>query len=188
MANPLLERVQPAELAERGQVIEFKGCVGDFERLTGIAEADFAALGEQTRPRGWRSAPVSARLEFAWLDVRKAFPAVTGRIRAEMPAICQRCLEPFRMPVETALSVLFVGEDADGGVTEMPDFETWALQGDLVNLQDVVEESIVMALPLAPLHEAADKCGPLAGEIPAGETDTARPFADLRSQMEKANK
>ena len=160
MANPLLERMSPAELAERAQVIEFKGCIGDFERLVGIVEADFAALEAEFRPRDWRLAPVTGRLEFAWQDMRKEFPAATGRLNAEMPAICQRCLEPFRMPLDVSLRTIFVS--ADAAMTDLPEVEVWELQEEVLRLQDLVEESIVMALPLAPLHDTAGQCGPLA--------------------------
>jgi uncharacterized protein len=188
MGNPILERVLPAELADRGQIIEFKGDIGSFERLMGIAEADFAALEAKNQPRDWRTAPVEASLEFAWTDARKALPAATGRFRVEMPVVCQRCLEPFRMRVQSPLRLLFTSGEEPGDSADTPDYEAWELEADSISLQDVLEESIVMALPLAPVHEKAAECGPLAGDIPAGEADTIRPFADLKLQMEKANK
>ena len=51
MANPLLDRALPEELADRRQVFELKGKIEDFPRLVEIVEADL----EMQRPR--RSAP-----------------------------------------------------------------------------------------------------------------------------------
>ena len=59
--------------------------------------------------------------------------------------------------------------------------------GEAIRLMDVVEESVVMALPLAPLHASTSDCGALAEQIAGSATDTVRPFADLRAQMDKMN-
>ena len=187
MANPLLESVQPAELASREQVIEFKGKVGDFERLCGIVEADLAALEAADRPRGWKNRPVTGRLAFRWLDARQAYPAAEGSLSASLAAVCQRCLDGFEMPLASSFSILFTNEpEAAESVEDTPGYESWALDNDVVRLKDVVEESLIMALPLAPVHRSPEECGDLAAGMPTEETETVRPFADLRAQMDEA--
>ena len=188
MANPLLERALPAELAERGQVFEFEGKVGDFERLSAIVEAELAALDEPPRSLDWAQKPVFVRLEFSWLDAERRVPAMAGSASLVLGAVCQRCLEPFEMPLAAAFRVLFANEETDDAALDAPGFETWVLDDGRVRLQDVVEESLVMALPLAPVHTAADDCGPLARSMAAATPETVRPFADLRAQMKKAGK
>jgi uncharacterized metal-binding protein YceD (DUF177 family) len=188
MANPLLERVLPAELAERCQVIEFEGKVGDFDRLKSIVSADLEAIDERARPRGWARNPVSVRLEFRWLDADRRLPAAAGSVSTRLRAVCQRCLEPFEMPVDIEFSILFATAASGDAVIDAPGFETWELDGDAVRLLDVVEESLVMALPLAPVHGSADDCGPLAGRIADRAAQSVRPFADLRARLEKAEK
>ena len=188
MANPLLDRVLPAELAERAQVIDIKGKVGDFERLTSIIERDLGALESDQSPRAWRDAEVSVSLEFRWLDARRALPAARGHVSAEIATVCQRCLEGFRLAVAAPVNAIFVRPGGEATADGAPDAETWELDDDMLSLAELVEESLVMALPLAPLHASADDCGPLAGSIPATGPDVVRPFADLKAQMEKANK
>ena len=187
MANPLLDRVLPAELAERRQVIEFEGKVGDFERLVSIVDADLAALEAPVRPKLRAEKPVSARLAFSWLDADRRVPSLEGRAKTVLSAVCQRCLEPFEMPVDTTFNILFCDEAQDGAELEAPGFESWVLDEGRARLHDIVEESLVMALPLAPVHRAATDCGPLAGSLAMAETETTRPFADLRAQMKKAD-
>jgi uncharacterized protein len=187
MANPLLERALPAELAERGQVIEFKGSVGQFERLNAVVEADLAALDRSARLPDPVEMPVSVRLEFSWLDAERRVPAMSGSASLVLGAVCQRCLEPFEMPVETSFGMLFADDESDDAALDAPGFETWMLDDGGIRVQDVVEESLVMALPLAPVHKTPGDCGSLAGKLAAAAPETVRAFADLRAQMNKAD-
>lgn len=189
MANPLSDRVQPKELATRGQCIEFKGKVSDFERLAEIVEADLAALSAELRPRGWRAAPVAIRLEFAWAGGPQQIPAINGRIIAKIPAVCQRCLEAFELELDSSVRMLLAGPDAEPGETpDLAEFEVWELDEETLRPLDIVEESLVMAMPLAPTHDFDESCVALANELVESGPDTARPFADLKSRMEKSNK
>jgi uncharacterized metal-binding protein YceD (DUF177 family) len=193
MVNPLLDRVPLAELANRVQLIEYKGNVGDFERLAGIVEADLAMLGKADRPREWRAAPVETRLEFAWVDARQTQAFAKGRIAARLAVVCQRCLAAFELPLETSFSILFqVPGEGASKLADLANFDVWELETDTVRPIDFVEELLIMALPLAPTHGADDTCHRLADSnadnIAGNSPEAVRPFADLKSQMEKLNK
>jgi len=182
MANPLLDRVRPAELADRGQVVEYQGVVGDFGRLVEIVEGELAALAESECPRGWRQRPVAVRLAFRWLDARRDYPAIDGSVAAPLAAVCQRCLEGFELPLATTFSILFADDDAADAT---PGYECYPLDDGTVRLLDLVEESLVMAMPLAPVHASANACGMLAAQMPTVGDDSVKPFAGLREQMDK---
>jgi uncharacterized protein len=186
MANPLLDRVLPIESADRSQVIEFKGKVGDFKRLSGIVEDDLGGLEPAQRPEKWRDGPVQTRLEFGWVDAGGELPAVEGRIDAGLTLVCQRCLEAFQMPVKTSFRMVFTAPDGDTG--SLSGYDSWELEEDTVRPMDVVEEVLVMALPLAPVHGSIEDCGPLARRIADDEPDTVKPFADLRTQLDELKK
>jgi len=185
MANPLLDRVLPEKLAERGQVFEFEGKVEDFRRLIEIVEADLKSVAVQIRPREWRAAPVNIRLGFGWADARREIPTLEGEISTDIVAVCQRCLEPFELPLRTTLKMLLL-KTADA--TSLQDeFEIWEVEGDEIRPLDIVEEALIMALPLSAVHPSRDLCGPLAENVTDENKETVRPFADLRSQMNKSN-
>ncbi|MDH4073594.1 MAG: DUF177 domain-containing protein [Gammaproteobacteria bacterium] len=185
MANPLLDRVRPAELADRGQVIEIKGFVGEFERLEQIVESDLAALEKDERPRDWRLRPVAGRITFRWLDARRTYPAAEGSLTAALAAVCQRCLEAFEMPLAASFSILFADGDDGDAAEAAPGYEYYELDDGVLLLNDVVEELLVMAMPLAPVHATREKCGALAAKLPAEKAETVRPFADLRAQIDR---
>lgn len=184
MANPLFARILPKEAAALGQLIECKGEVGEFERLVEIVEADIAALSAELQPQNWRAASVDIRLEFAWADGLEGIPAIYGRAAAQLPAVCQRCLQVFDLSLDTAVSMLLVtpAESAD-----VDRFELWELADETCRVLDIVAEALVMAMPLAPTHEPGESCAGMTIEKTDSGPETVRPFADLRSQLEKMN-
>ncbi len=185
MANPLLDRVPPEELADRSQVFELKGKIHDFRRLIEIVEADLASVSAERRPREWQAAPVNIRLGFAWADSRREIPALEGEISTDIAAVCQRCLEPFDLPLKTTLKMLLL-KSVDA-TTVQDEFEIWEVEGDEVRPLDIVEEALIMALPLSAVHQSRDLCGPLADNVTGENKETVTPFADLRSRMNKSN-
>jgi len=189
MANPLLENVLPAELADRNQVIDVKGEIGNFARLVEIVEAELRAADETAALRDWRHRPVDVALRFGWVDQERTRPRVVGTIRARMPLVCQRCLQHFEYPLEVPVNLVFIrAQDVADDDGEEAGDEVWELDGDTVRLADIVEEALIMSLPLAAMHESRQDCGPLAEKIGGGEKAATRPFQDLRSQMERAKK
>lgn len=184
MGNPLLDRASPRELAERGQVIEKEEKLELFPRLTEAVAADLQTLSAERRPRKWRQAPVAIRLAFGWADDRARWTGLTGSVAARLPAVCQRCLEPLTLSLEQAFRFLLVGPDAPAMPLEGDEaFEAWEIDGPVVRPADIVEEVLIMAMPLAAMHADSADCGPLAGRLTDAAGDTVQPFADLRARM-----
>lgn len=185
MANPLLDRSLPQELAARGQALELKGKIGDFRRLIEIVDADLGSLPAASRPRAWRQTPVDIRLGFGWADSRREIPALEGEVSTEITAVCQRCLEPFELPIRTRLKLLLI--DSSQSTAAQGDFEVWEIEGDAIRPIEIVEEALIMALPLSVMHQSREQCGPLADKVTGESKDTARPFVDLRSLLNKTD-
>ena len=186
MANPLLDRWSPRELAERGQVIEKEEYLELFPRMTDVVALDLTRVPEAYRPAQWRQEPVAIRLAFGWADSRRQLPQLTGSVSVQVAAVCQRCLEPFALTLTQELRFLLA--EPGSPVVESSGFETWELDEAMVRPLDIVDEVLVMALPLSARHADRAECGSLATLL-AGDSDTgngddkARPFADLRSLM-----
>lgn len=182
MGNPLKDRVPPAELAESGQIIDLKEDLSSFERLVGIVEDDFRANAEGKLPTNWRQLPVAIRLRFEWADVQREYPAVEGSVSATMPAVCQRCLLPFDLSLNVPLKLLFAVGDAATGAGEH--YEVWELDEPGVSPLEIVEEALIMAMPLAALHGVGTTCGAMDETAGAGNRELVRPFADLKSLLQ----
>ena len=182
MGNPLRVRRPVAELAAKGQVIEIAEKIGNFRQLARIVEADLATLDPDKIPDGWRDSVVTGRLAFGFADAQMQVASLEGEVNVTLDAVCQRCLEPFRLALSVELRLL--PTTAGEGVATATDFELWELDEELICPAEIVEEMLIMAMPLSAMHETADACG---GYEPADEQveQTTRPFAALRAQLEQ---
>jgi len=182
MANPLRDRRTAAEWAADRQVIEIEEKLSSFERLASIVEEDLAALDADKMPLDWRDSIVTGELVFGFADAQQKVPAVRCRLTATVGAVCQRCLELFQLPLESESSLLLLAlnEMAEG----YEDYEVWELEENSLRPQDIVEELLIMALPLSARHVDSASCRALSAAADEQEKMT-KPFAALRSQMLK---
>lgn len=154
--------------------------------LAGIVEADLAALEPARIPTAWREAEVSGRLTFGFVDASGRVPIVSGCATARIDAVCQRCLEPFQLEISTEPKLLLL--DTEQQVDGYDAFEVWELDAPAFRPQDIVEELLIMAMPFSAMHGRMAECKAFAPAKPpdAGVvTELKRPFAHLRSQMER---
>jgi len=92
---------------------------------------------------------------------------VSGQARAELEGECVRCLEPISDEVEVRFQELYCYEDQDVDPDE--ELEVSMLQDDLVDLEPLLRESVVLALPFQPLCQ--DDCPGLCTECGARLAD-----------------
>lgn len=94
-------------------------------------------------------------------------PMIDGRLAAALLLECQRCMQPmlFRLdhPFHLALSA-FPGDVR----AEEEGLEVWLVEDERLFIQDVVEDEILLALPLVAKH---DQCEPLTVGFDAPAAD-----------------
>ena len=122
-------------------------------------------------------------------------------LRGQLELICQRCMGPMPLPIETSSPVLLVESEADAEAAPV-EWETYLAAEGRLSLAALAAEELLLALPVVPLHadgsgckvvgrqsadqpappqRAAEPAPPLAG---AAEQATTRPFADLRALLD----
>ena len=79
---------------------------------------------------------------------------VTGTAYASLAGECARCLEPISDDIEVSFQELYVYEDH--ALPEAEDDEVSTLQDDLVDLEPLLRDAVVLALPFQPLCQ--DDC------------------------------
>lgn len=106
----------------------------------------------------------------ATLEAIEGAVTLSGTLTAPWTGECRRCLDPVVGTLEVVLSEVFEPHPVEG--------ETYPIEGDEVDLEPVVRDGILLALPLAPLCRP-DCAGPAPEEFPAlvdaEETDEAPP-------------
>jgi uncharacterized protein len=102
-------------------------------------------------------------------------------LQAQVPQTCQRCLAPYAQPVAVDRWFRFVADEATA-LTEDDDAEEDLLVFQpRFDLHALVEDELLLALPLVPMHEQCPTPVRLqAGDIEASADDgKPNPFAAL---------
>jgi uncharacterized protein len=123
-------------------------------------------------------------------DGRIGFERVQGACVAEIAVsarvslTCQRCLGPVDYPLRCASRVAMVGDgvEADRAPAGL---ETILAPERRISVRELVEEELLLALPIVPLHEDAD-CARAPG-VPSGGRVTGgqRPFERLDELLKR---
>jgi len=103
------------------------------------------------------------------------------RARTVLCLSCQRCLQPVAVELDVAPTLRFVRDEAEAErLDEESDEDVLALSSTL-DLHELVEDELILALPLVPRHERCPQPLPLsASELDdAGADDAAGAFAGL---------
>ncbi len=93
---------------------------------------------------------------------------VTGTAEAALEGECVRCLEAIQDRTEVRFQELYVYDDEEQLETDEDD-ETSRLEGDLLDLEPVLRDAVVLALPFQPLCQ--DDCPGLCADCGARLAD-----------------
>jgi uncharacterized protein len=179
------------ELARKGDSQAFRLSAADLARLSACIVRTDRVQTDGVRTDGGRNAAEQDGAELA-AGVRfdigpDGFPrvgfSVTGSLRLE----CQRCLEPVAWPVriETCLTVL--ESDEQTALLASP-LDSVVTDVDGLDLIEVIEDEILAALPMVPVHRDESACRQASRSFIDRDSDSVieaesmhRPFADLAS-------
>ena len=134
--------------------------------------APLARLREWAAEEGGR---INGRLVFARDEQGRA--VMEGHAEAALPLLCQRCAGVFLFEVRADWRRVFVRSKADEHDLAETAVDVCYHDGPL-DVADVVEEELMLALPMAPRHP--EECEPILRPI-AG----AHPFAGLAGLLKR---
>ena len=156
-----------------------------FKRLTDVAVS--------TQPH------VIIKLQFAKLDQR---PTIHGEMQAEVELVCQRCMRNMQYPLHETFELMLIEKEAE--LASVPEtHEPWIANALHLNALELVEEQLLLALPLIAKHadesdcvqnsdatalssSQLDKPTSLSSVSDAdGASDVRRPFGNLRDLLRK---
>jgi uncharacterized protein len=168
-------RLDVAAFAKEGATLEGRWPLGRFDRVLASEPAEAAKHEVHEvawRARGERRAPRAGEPQ-TWLHLH-----ATTRV----PLECQRCLKPVVVPVQIERSFLFVhGEDAAAQLDAAGEDDVLAITRAL-DLRELIEDEILLALPIVPRHEVCPDplVAPAEGDAAGDAVAPApHPFAAL---------
>lgn len=177
--NP--QRLDLAELARAHGTLEGEQALGSFTRLQqpGEPEAEAAAALHWHAQAAYR--PVRGGQPELWLHLT---------LNTTVLRTCQRCLQPVALPMAVERDFLFAPTEAQAQAwdAERDDADVLVLSPSF-NLLELLEDELLLALPLVPRHDACPQplVAPMGeptvqGEGPESSSEGAErdnPFAIL---------
>ena len=133
--------VDPIKMAVQG--VSFEGVVAS-DQLTELAKAIVSTEG-----------PVIAELQF-YCD-GSGHRVVSGKITAQVWLACQRCLQNMGQRIEISVSWGIATDEQR--MNALPKrYAPWLVEEEGGNLHGIIEEELLLALPIVAIHDA-EECG-----------------------------
>ncbi len=105
---------------------------------------------------------------------------VDVRAEVSLTMLCQRTLEPFALPVTVSTRLGLIRQESDEAGLP-PDCEPLLVPADgRLNPADVVEDELLLALPLVAINPNSSLLDVVTPPDVAGDDDRTNPFAMLR--------
>ena len=161
--------------AEEGAELEGHEGLRTFARLATEAAAD----ADLQAPVHWH-----ARGEL--LNPRHHAPEVWLHLETHthLPMVCQRCLTPVDVPLAVNRSFRFVADEATAAAQDDEAEEDLLALSRSFDLVELVEDELLMDLPVAPRHEVCPEAVKMSSVDPgfeAANNERENPFAVLGS-------
>lgn len=118
-------------------------------------------------------------LELAGNTDESGQPLLTGWVRGDLELRCERCGEGMRFEFDVPLLLALVGDDATAAAVASR-YDPVLVTEDQMALVDLIEDEVLLALPLVARHAEGQCHGAEAYSAgPGSSPQTQRPFANL---------
>ena len=107
------------------------------------------------------------------------------RVEADLPLTCQRTLEVYRQPVRLDQRLGLIRNESDEAALP-PGYEPLLIADGQVSLADVIEDELILALPVVPLKPGVPMDWSDAAPEEDAEEKAANPFAALAGLKKKS--
>ncbi len=154
--------IEPARLADKKERFLGELDVIDLHRLNGLLQG--------------KEGKISFELNFDRDERRRI--SITGGFSSILSMRCQRCLLPLQVNVEHAIDIVLLADEEDAKTLPRGQ-ESLLFTDKMLSLADLIEEELLLALPLAPAHETG-ACSGGNKEQDGNTEDRQYPFAVLK--------
>ena len=170
----------------------FSGQLPSFLEPRKLADQEAEIKGQTTVARLPRLAEfrdsqdeiVEVALRFGRDEERRQ--QVKGTVKTHLQLTCQRCLEPVQTAIVANVSLVMVYDEEQ--IKALPDhLDPWLVTDEKIILSELLEEELLLALPLVAMHEQCPTVLHTSAEpAAAAESKRDNPFAVL-AQLKSRN-
>lgn len=137
MSNtPLPKQVDVRKLIAADVSIDAREPLANFARLPDMLEAS--------------DGDVEVQMRF-YVDERGA-KRIDGRVQATLMVLCQRCLQPLPLPVESQFQAAVVWSDEEA--SRLPkELEPYIVGDEPQDIRDLIEDELIISVPYVSYHD-----------------------------------
>jgi len=106
-------------------------------------------------------------------------PTLTLKVDGALPLACERCGKTFRWPLAVGETLRLVHSDEEEARL-LAECEPYRVEDDWVPLHELVEDEVLLELPMLPRCEACDNMRSGQPESPSAPSVRPNPFAQLK--------
>ena len=139
MKDRLPEHIEPLRLARSQRLMQGRL---PLSRMPRLAESLEDTTGE-----------INVELEF---DVDSSgIPWIKGHLSCTLSLCCQRCMQEMLLPVDTTFKLAMIESEAE--IERLgEEYEPLILDDSLVSVAELVEDELLLTLPIVPKHETQE--------------------------------
>jgi uncharacterized protein len=165
-------RLDVRRFAEQAAVLEADTGLRQLARLAAEAQASDRPISVHWHARGEVHNP------------QHLHPQVWVHLQADatLPLVCQRCLHPVEVPLSVDRSFRFVSDEATAAAEDDDAEEDLLALSNSFDLLELVEDELLMEMPVAPRHEVCPEAVKMSVRDPgfeAAQAEKENPFAVL---------
>ena len=167
-----LDHLDTAAFAKANAVMEGQDPLSAFERLAQEAQAPVDGMSVSWYAEG-EHVPEAGGPGHLWVHLEAD---------AQVPMICQRCLGVAHIDLQVERSFRFVKDEATAEAMDDEAEEDLLAHSKEFNLRALIEDELLMELPLVPMHDECPVQIPMAAsseDFEQASTEKTNPFAVL---------
>ena len=165
-------------------VIDCECKISEFDKLSQILTEGLNNLDSFVKRDIWLNEKVYVRLNFESNGHDTNILMATGTLKTRFFLTCQKCLKLIEREIELPVKLALCNEC--NGDQYFYDYEYWELNGNSIKVLDLIEELLIMAIPLYIKHNVNENCVSVDA-IEFQKQQVTSPFADLKNKVKKSN-
>ena len=181
MNNPLDINISLKKPINGVYSIDHKCKIKDFEKLREVLIDDLRNLESPDDDNGWLEELINIKLQIKTTKFGENLPFISGVLGTFFSLACQNCLQPMVKKIDLSLNLILCESDRENN--DVDEYDYWEVIGGNIDLHDLIEEILILSVPLYSKHDLGQKCTTFSESKVTDRELLYSPFSGLKNQL-----